>query len=142
MMYEECNDMPDGPHLKRTYLDEQLAYIDSVCAVLIDSRHGHGRSEGMARNSVWKFEADPVSWLDMYKGDIFSKDVIRRHYFQRECALMSCGIELGRGISISFGIGTDFADLSQSTTAEHHNAAVSISTDPTSGLINHSRPPP
>ncbi|MFZ1700879.1 MAG: hypothetical protein WBO10_03875, partial [Pyrinomonadaceae bacterium] len=54
--------------------------------------------EGMVRNSAWKFENASASWLDTYKGDIFSRDVIRRHYFQRECAEMSVRSRLCRPI--------------------------------------------
>ncbi|MFZ1699774.1 MAG: hypothetical protein WAU71_03045 [Pyrinomonadaceae bacterium] len=134
------NERQSRIRLEQTQLDEQLAYIDSVCAVLIDSRYGLGRSEGMARNSVWKFEPASVNWLDDFKGDIFSADVIRRHYFQRECALMSCGIAHGRGISP--GIGTDLAKLSQTTASESNADAAPISIDPTLLCDNHSRPPP
>ncbi|MFZ1700791.1 MAG: hypothetical protein WBO10_03765 [Pyrinomonadaceae bacterium] len=135
--------MSDEQHsrirLEQTQLDERLAYIDGVCAVLIDSRYGLGRSEGMARNSVWKFEPASVNWLDDFNGDIFSKDVIRRHYFQRECALMSCGIRPDRSISNSFGTGV--ANLPQPTASAANADAIPRSTD-SSSIHNHSRPPP
>ncbi|MGB4988021.1 MAG: hypothetical protein WBO10_02195, partial [Pyrinomonadaceae bacterium] len=89
-MYERCNNISNEQQnpirLEQIQLNERLAFIDSVCAALVESRFGPGRSEGMVRNSAWKFENASASWLDTYKGDIFSRDVIRRHYFQRECA--------------------------------------------------------
>ncbi|MFZ1699906.1 MAG: hypothetical protein WBO10_00635, partial [Pyrinomonadaceae bacterium] len=97
--------------------------------------------EGMVRNSAWKFENASASWLDTYKGDIFSRDVIRRHYFQRECALMSLGFERGQSISSSFCLGTGFTDLPETTSDEVGNAA-HRSTDPSTTLKYQSRPPP
>ncbi|MFZ1699624.1 MAG: hypothetical protein WAU71_02280 [Pyrinomonadaceae bacterium] len=94
----------------------------------------------MVRNSVWKFDEAPVDRFDL-GCEIFSADVTRRHCFQRECALMSCGTALGRCIWL--GIGTGISNLAETiVSAENANAATLGGTKPPSFLDNHSRPPP
>ncbi|MGB4988451.1 MAG: hypothetical protein WBO10_04380 [Pyrinomonadaceae bacterium] len=144
-MYERCNDISNEQQfrfgLEQIQLNERLAFVDSVCAVLIESRYGHGRSEGMVRNSVWKFETERVDRFDL-GCEIFSADVIRRHYYQRECALASVGSTIGRRRAISYGLGTDLANLFKTTVSEPNADATTISINPTFLCDNHSRPPP
>lgn len=64
---------------------EKLAFVDSVCAALIDSRYGHGRSNMMFRSADRFFEIEPEAFVHDIEDGILPRDVSRRRY-RRECA--------------------------------------------------------